>query len=175
MVDSLYCQEPMFKAIAQLKQKFICCFKRGSIPTLYDEALELRKMQPENRIVRETKKDGKPVKQVITWVEGLDYQGMRLDFVMCEETVDGQTTTVAFLTKRSKIEVAGFPPFPFHTADRCRGVLALDFALLYALVSGARVGGLAEPKFAGAVRTNEAMRRVRFRGAYRSSGVGRGT
>lgn len=98
LLDSLYCQGPVFKAIAHHRQKFICCFKRGSIPTLYDEAIELRKMQPENRLVREMKKDGKTVRQVVTWVEGLDYQGMRLNFIMCEETVDGTTTTFAYLT-----------------------------------------------------------------------------
>lgn len=98
LLDSLYCQGPVFKAIAHYKQKFVCCFKRGSIPTLYDEALELRKMQPGNRLARQTQHDGKPATQTITWIEGLDYRGMRLNFVMCEETVDGTTTTFAYLT-----------------------------------------------------------------------------
>lgn len=98
LLDSLYCQGPMFRDIRRHNQKFICCFKRGSIPTLYDEAIELRKMLPENRIVQSFVKKGKLVKQVYTWVTDLQYQEQRLDFVMCEETVEGKTTTFAVLT-----------------------------------------------------------------------------
>ncbi|MCX6039241.1 MAG: hypothetical protein NTW99_15420 [Chloroflexi bacterium] len=98
LLDSLYCQGPVFQAIADCAQKFICCFKRGSIPTLYDEALELRKLNPNNRITRTFQREGHRVNQVYTWVNALEYQELKLDFVMCEETVDGKTTTFAFLT-----------------------------------------------------------------------------
>ena len=33
-----------------------------------------------------------------TWVNDLEYEGLRLNFVMCKETVDGKTTTFAWLT-----------------------------------------------------------------------------
>lgn len=98
LLDSLYCQGPVFREIEARRHKFICCFKRGSIPTLYDEALELLRLHPENRAVRTFTRDGKRVRQVHTWVPDLDYQGQRLDFIMCEETVDGKTTTFAYLT-----------------------------------------------------------------------------
>ncbi len=98
LLDSGYCNGPMFKAIDALHQKFICCFKPGSIPTLYEEALALRKLNPLNRLSRTIKRDGHTVKQVFTWVTGLEYQEVKLDFVMCEETVEGKTTTFAYLT-----------------------------------------------------------------------------
>ena len=41
LLDSLYAQGPVFRLLYELKHEFICSFKRGSIPTLYDEALEL--------------------------------------------------------------------------------------------------------------------------------------
>jgi hypothetical protein len=98
LLDSLYCQGPVFRAIMDCRQRFVCCFKRGSIPTLYDEALELLRLSPGNRITRTVKRDGHEVRQVYSWVNGLDYHGMKLDFVMCEETIDETTTTFAFLT-----------------------------------------------------------------------------
>lgn len=104
LLDSLYCQGPIFEDIEKVKQKFICCFKRGSIPTLYDEALELRKLSPEHRITRTFLREGRRIVQVYTWVNDLQYQGLKLDFVMCEETVDDKTTTFAFLTNFSVTE-----------------------------------------------------------------------
>jgi hypothetical protein len=98
LLDSGYCNGPLFKAIEAVNQKFICCFKEGSIPTLYEEALALRKLGPENRKVRKFIREGHTVKQVFTWVTGLEYQEVKLNFVMCEETVEGKTTTFAYLT-----------------------------------------------------------------------------
>lgn len=98
LLDSLFCQGPIFRDITDCSQQFICCFKRGSIPTLYDEALQLRTLAPHNRLRRTFTHEGHRVEQVYSWVNALDYQGLTLDFVMCEETVDGKTTTFAFLT-----------------------------------------------------------------------------
>ena len=98
LLDSLYCQGPIFRDIEEVKHKFICVFKRGSIPTLYDEALELHKLSPDNRITRIITRQGHRVVQLYTWVNDLEYQGRTLHFVMCEETVDEKTTTFAFLT-----------------------------------------------------------------------------
>jgi hypothetical protein len=98
LLDSGYCNGPMFKALEEFRFTFICCFKPGSIPTLYEEALALRKLSPHNRIERHMVQEGQRVKQVFTWVTGLEYQDVKLDFVMCEETVNGKTTTFAYLT-----------------------------------------------------------------------------
>ena len=98
LLDSLYCQGPVFQAITDCRQRFIACFKRGSIPTLYDEALELRKLSPHQRFTRTFTREGHRVVQVYRWVKDLEYAGLTLDFVMCEETVEGKTTPFAFLT-----------------------------------------------------------------------------
>ena len=98
LLDSLYCQSPIFDTLARLDHRFICCFKRGSIPTLYDDALELMKRAPLNRLACTLQRDGHRVRQLYTWVNGLAYQGHTLDFVRCEETVEGKTTTFAYLT-----------------------------------------------------------------------------
>jgi hypothetical protein len=99
LLDSLYCQGPILKAIEECDRKFICCFKEGSIPTLYEEALTLCKLNPAQRIKKTFTREGHRVVQAYTWVNGLEYQGLTLNFVMCVETVDdGQPTTFAFLT-----------------------------------------------------------------------------
>lgn len=98
LLDSLYCQGPVFKAIVDCGHKFICCFKEGSIPTLYAEALKLCELNPAQRLTKTFMREGHRVVQVYTWVNALEYQGLILDFVRCQETVDGKTTTFAYLT-----------------------------------------------------------------------------
>jgi hypothetical protein len=98
LLDSLYAQGPVFDALARVDHRFICCFKRGSIPTLYDEALELMKQAPEQRVARKFKRDGHWVHQVHTWGNDLTYHGHTLALVMCLETTQGKTTTFAYLT-----------------------------------------------------------------------------
>jgi len=98
LLDAGYCNGPVFKAIEAVHHKFVCCFKPGSIPTLYEEALTLRALNPQNRIVHTAGPKRRPVVREYTWVNDLEYQGLRLDFVLCRETVDGKTTTFAWLT-----------------------------------------------------------------------------
>jgi len=98
LLDGGYCNGPIFKAIVEARQQFICCFKPGSIPTLYEEALTLRAREPGNGITQKFKRDGHHGTRVYTWVNGLQYQELTLDFVMCQETVEDKTTTFAYLT-----------------------------------------------------------------------------
>lgn len=100
LLDSLYAQSPIFEMLAQAKHQFICCFKQGSIPTLYHDALELLNLHPENKLVVRTKVEGKgEVRQTFRWLDNLEYKGMTLGFVRCEETDKyGNTTTYVWLT-----------------------------------------------------------------------------
>jgi len=100
LLDSLYAGEPVFQLLSDAKHQFICNFKRGSIPTLYDEALELLNFHPENTFGVElmTGKKGR-VRQTFHWLDNLEYQGMTLGFVRCKETDrKGEVTTYAWLT-----------------------------------------------------------------------------
>ena len=98
LLDSAYCNGPTFTRLQAVHHKFICCFKPGSIPTLYQEALALAELNPHKRIVERSGPKRQRTRRVYTWVNDLEYQGLRLDFVMCQETVDGKTSTFAWLT-----------------------------------------------------------------------------
>lgn len=98
LLDSGYCNGPMFKAIEAVHHKFICCFKPGSIPTLYQDALILCERNPNNKVVQTLGPKGHQTRRVYTWVNDLEYEGLKLDFAMCRETVGGVTTTFAWLT-----------------------------------------------------------------------------
>ena len=98
LLDSLYCSGPMFRAIEAVAHKFICVFKPGSIPTLYEEALTLLTLNPHNTIKQTLRREGHRVTRIYRWVNDLEHQGVRLAFVMCQETVNGHTSTFAFLT-----------------------------------------------------------------------------
>ncbi len=103
LLDSLYANGPALKCVAQAHHQFICNFKRGSIPTLYDEGFELFKLHPENMLKRKTKRPGaknKHVWQKIRWVNNIEYQGLSMGFVICEEKdcKSGEKKTFAWLT-----------------------------------------------------------------------------
>jgi hypothetical protein len=100
LLDSLYAQGPVFRQLTKAKQQFICCFKRGSIPTLYDDAFELLKMHPNNKMSVRTKVAGKgDVDQTFRWLDNLEYQGNTLGFVYCEEVdKEGEICTYVWLT-----------------------------------------------------------------------------
>jgi len=101
LLDSGYCNGPMFKDLEAVKHQFICCFKPGSIPTLYEEALTLRALNPQNRITQTFGPKRHRVVREYSWVNDLEYEGLAFDFVVCQETVDDKTTTFAFLTNFS--------------------------------------------------------------------------
>jgi hypothetical protein len=100
LLDSLYAQAPVFKLLEQCKHQFICNFKRGSIPTLYDESIELLKFVPENKLsVRTTIGDKGEVRQTIRWLDNLEYKGMTLGFVRCEQVdKQGEVSVYTWLT-----------------------------------------------------------------------------
>lgn len=98
LLDAGYCNAPAIEAV---NHKLICCFKPGSIPTLYEEALTLCALNPQNRIVQTLGPKRRPVVREFIWVNDLEYQGLTLDFVLCRETVGEKTTTLAWLTNFS--------------------------------------------------------------------------
>jgi hypothetical protein len=98
LLDAGYCNGPAFQAIQAVHHQFVCCFKPGSIPTLYEEALTLCSLNPQNRIVQTVGSKRHRIKQEFRWVNALEYDGQRLDFVICRETAGGETKTFAWLT-----------------------------------------------------------------------------
>lgn len=98
LLDALYCNGPTFKAIRDMKQQFICCFKPGAIPTLYEEALTLLALEPQNRVTQSVGAKAHRITRVYRWANGLEYEGQTYGFVMCQETVAGETTTFAYIT-----------------------------------------------------------------------------
>lgn len=103
LLDSLYANGPALKAIGAARHHFICNFKRGSIATLFDEALELIKFNPGNVFRQKTALAGsktRHVHQKIQWVNDLEYQDMSISFIRCEETDEktGEKKCFAWLT-----------------------------------------------------------------------------
>ena len=98
LLDSLYANGPTFHLLDRLRAKFIANFKPGSIPTLYEEALLLARLDPDQSHTVLSGTQAHPIVSVYSWVNGLQYDGLSLNFVMCQETVDQKTTTFTWLT-----------------------------------------------------------------------------
>lgn len=103
LLDSLYANGPALQCIAEARHQFICNFKRGSIPTLYDDGTALLGLEPGNVLRQQTAlpgAGGRQVHQVLRWVNGLEHRGVAMAFVLCEETgcESGERKCFAWLT-----------------------------------------------------------------------------
>lgn len=86
LADSLYACAPFFEICEENAWKFIVTFKRGSIPTLFDEAMTLLSLETDN--VKKCRKDR--VCQTWRWLDNLEYRAgkkeFQLGFIECRET-----------------------------------------------------------------------------------------
>ena len=76
IADSLYACAPFFKICAKNRWEFIVTFKRGSIPTLFDEALTLLPMESQN--IKESKDE--PISKRWRWLDNLEYVAGKSEF-----------------------------------------------------------------------------------------------
>jgi hypothetical protein len=98
--DSLYACGRTLQLAKEYHCNYVLTFKPGHMPAVWEDFQSLLKLCPENTLERSTA-DG--VCQVYRWVYDLSYrddQGRtwRFNAIECEETVDGETTTFAWIT-----------------------------------------------------------------------------
>jgi hypothetical protein len=99
--DSLYACGRMLQLAQEHDCDFVFTFKEGHLPAVWADFQQLLPLCPENTLERVTA-DG--VLQRYRWVHDLSYQddqGRRWQFhaLQCQETVAGQTTTFAWITR----------------------------------------------------------------------------
>jgi hypothetical protein len=82
LADSLYSAGPFFKIAKKYGWHLIVSFKDGSIPSLCDEFIKLKKLSPENSFRRQDVK----ISQIFSWANDLDYANMKLSIIECVET-----------------------------------------------------------------------------------------
>lgn len=98
--DSLYACGRTLQLAKDFHANYVLTFKAGHMPAVWEDFQSLLKLCPENTLERSTPAG---VHQVYRWVHGLSYrddQGRTWCFnaIECKETVDGETTTFAWIT-----------------------------------------------------------------------------
>jgi hypothetical protein len=98
--DSLYACGRMLQLAKDHHCSYVFTFKPGHMPAVWKDFEALLKLCPENTLVHSTPEG---THQVYRWVHMLSYrddQGRTWHFnaVECKETVDGETTTFAWIT-----------------------------------------------------------------------------
>jgi hypothetical protein len=111
--DSLYACGRTFQLAKDYDFAYVLTFKEGHMPAVWADFQSLLPLCPEN-VLQHRPQEG--VEQVYRWVHDLSYaddQGRRWTFhaLQCEETIDGETTRFAWLTrlpvsKRTVVEIA---------------------------------------------------------------------
>jgi hypothetical protein len=115
VLDGLYAAKPVFDVAEALNWKYIITFKKGSMPSTYQEFLALVKLQEENRARHYLEKRS----QSFQWASEMNHQGRLLQGILCKETlVGGQSKTFAWITnlKVSKKNVIAIA----NNGGRCR-------------------------------------------------------
>ena len=114
LLDSLYACAPLFALCREHRWQFIATFKRGSIPTLFDEAMTLLSLQPHHVKTRTT--DG--VSRRWRWLDDLVYLShgnqFTLGFIDCHETHHSEAQDdkyfawlTSFSPRKSTVDVYG--------------------------------------------------------------------
>jgi hypothetical protein len=98
--DSLYACGRMFELAHDYDCDFVFTFKEGHLPAVWTDFQQLLTLCPQNTLKRVTA-DGRH--QVYRWIHDLSYQDDRgrtwsFHALQLQETVDGQTTTFAWVT-----------------------------------------------------------------------------
>ena len=98
--DSLYACGRLLQLAREYHCSYVLTFKSGHMPAVWRDFQGLLKLCPENTLERTTPEG---VCRVYRWVHGLSYEDdqgrtWRFNAIQCTETVDGQTTTFAWIT-----------------------------------------------------------------------------
>jgi hypothetical protein len=98
--DSLYACGRMLQLAKDHCCNYVLTFKPGHMPAVWEDFQSLLKLCPENTLERSTPEG---ICRVYRWVHGLSYrddQGRtwRFNAIECTETVNGETTTFAWIT-----------------------------------------------------------------------------
>jgi hypothetical protein len=111
--DGLYACGRTLQLAKDHRCNYVLVFKEGRMSAVWQEFQTLLALCPENR--REQRTDN-GVRQVYRWVHDLSYQDdegrtWKFHAIVCEETIDDQTTTFAWITdlhvsKNTVVEVA---------------------------------------------------------------------
>jgi hypothetical protein len=100
--DSLFACGRSLQLARDSGRGFVFVFKPGRMPAVWQEFQSLLSLCPENRLERVTPEG---VRQVYQWVQELSYtddqkRSWTFRAIQCQETVNGQTTTWAWITDR---------------------------------------------------------------------------
>jgi hypothetical protein len=98
--DGLYACGRTLQLAKDYHCSYVLVFKPGRMPAVWEDFQSLLKLCPENILERTTPQGAH---QVYRWVHDLSYrddQGRtwRFNAIECKETIDGETTTVAWIT-----------------------------------------------------------------------------
>lgn len=97
LLDSLYACKPVLDILLRYGWAFFIAFKRGSIPTLYEEAMR-RIERPDAEVVREIDEDGRVY--TFRWACNLTYRTHTLHAIVCDvyQPDTGKTNRFMYLT-----------------------------------------------------------------------------
>jgi hypothetical protein len=95
LLDALYLQEPVIRQCRENNWAYVITFKEGSAPTVWAEFEELKKLCPQNRLVR----NQHGFRQELRWVNDLQFGKETSSAIECVETTpDGTVTRFAWAT-----------------------------------------------------------------------------
>lgn len=93
--DGLYAAGSVFDLCEKNRWKYLITFKEGSMPSVYREFEDLKKLSPENR-QHQAGEDGREADYA--WVTDIDYEGRRLNVLEMAEPFEDKRRRFVWLT-----------------------------------------------------------------------------
>jgi len=83
--DGLYPTQPFFELCQQYDWRFIVTFKDGNLPTVWEDVRSRQAAAPADSLDEHIQEGKTLIDRTYTWLSGLDYQGVRLQWCECWE------------------------------------------------------------------------------------------
>lgn len=96
--DGLYPNQKFFHICKKNNWSWIVTFKDGNLPSVWEEALCLKDMTPNNKRHEEINRKSKIIKRSYKWVNNIQYRGFGLNWFECREHIDNKKKRFVYIS-----------------------------------------------------------------------------
>lgn len=98
IADALYPNQTFFAICNKNLWHWIVTFKDGNLPSVWEEVLCLQKITDQNTRQSKTCRNGKEIYHTCTWINEIDYCGVKLNWFECVEQTGTNRTRFVYIS-----------------------------------------------------------------------------
>lgn len=98
IADALYPNQTFFEICDQNQWAWVVTFKDGNLPSVWEEVLCLQNLTDHNTRHETISRSGKEIYHTYIWINGIDYNGFKLNWFECVEQIDSTSTRFVYIS-----------------------------------------------------------------------------